>query len=50
MEVAGGESAPPNYLQDYEIINFNSTLKNTNGTGVMGQVFPIKCIHNLQNL
>ena len=33
VEVAGIEPAPPNGLQDYEIISYYSTLKNTNGTG-----------------
>jgi len=46
VEVAGIESAPPNCLQDYEIIIFNLTLKNTNGTGVMGQV----CQKNLYKI
>ena len=40
VEVAGIEPAPPNCLQDYEIISFNLTLKNTNGTCIMGQVCP----------
>ena len=41
VEVAGVEPAPPNCLQDYEIISYYSTLKNTNGTGVMGQVLSV---------
>ena len=33
VEVAGIELAPPNYLQDYEIISFYRTLKSTNRPG-----------------
>ena len=31
--VTGIESAPPNRMQNYEIISFYRTLKSTNGTG-----------------
>ena len=42
MEVAGIEPAPPKYMQDYEIIDYYWYSKNTNVTGVMGQVKIIK--------